>query len=172
MNKINKTKHRSIYKTLLKIVLSSLTLFVAIILLLFLLFYLYKNDISRAVLDKVSELQNGEITFQDISLSPIAQFPSISIKLENLSFFEHPGDSVNRDELPIASIEKIYVAFNIIDLIRGKINVPKVTIAGGNINIITYADSSINLLNALSEVKPVNQAKKKSTVKDSDENQS
>lgn len=156
LNKTQKTKHGSIYKTILKIVLSSISLLIVIILLSFILFYICKNDISRAVIDKLGELQQGELTFQDISLSPFVQFPSISIRMENLSFFEHPWDSVNHDELPIAYIEKIYVAFNLIDLIRGKINVPNVTIVGGNINIITYADSSVNLLNALGKVKPGN----------------
>lgn len=94
------------------------------------------------------------MVFQDISLSIFAHFPSISIKLNNLSYYEYPQDSTNNDELPIASIEEIYVAFNVIDLIGGKINVPKVSIAGGSINIVTYADSSINLFNAFGKEKP------------------
>ncbi|MEJ2194724.1 MAG: hypothetical protein P8X73_07685, partial [Ignavibacteriaceae bacterium] len=84
MSKLRKTKQRSGYKTLLNIVSTSFFLIVGIVLLAFLLFYIFKNDISRAVIDKLSELQQGELTFQDISLSPFVQFPSISIRMENL----------------------------------------------------------------------------------------
>jgi AsmA protein len=58
--------------------------------------------------------------------------------------------------LSIASIDEIYVAIDVVDLIGGKINVPAIIIEGGRFNIITYADSSINLFNALGKEKPGN----------------
>jgi hypothetical protein len=120
------------------------------------LFYIFRDDISRFILTKVAELQNGEITFQNISLSPFAQFPNVSVRLDSLYYYEHPRDSTKLDELPIAAIEEIYVAVDIVDLIGGKINIPEVTISGSKFNIITYADSSINLFNALGKEKPGN----------------
>jgi hypothetical protein len=143
-----------VYKTIVKIVSALLSLFVAILLLAFIIFFIFKNDISRAILEKVSDLQQGELTFRNISLSPFAHFPSVSIKLDSLSYYEHTRDSINKDNIPIASFEEIYVAFNVIDLIGGKINVPEITIEGGNVNIITYADSSTNLFNALANKQP------------------
>jgi hypothetical protein len=120
------------------------------------LFYIFKDDISRFVLTKVAELQNGEITFQNVSFSPFVQFPNVSVRLDSLYYYEHPRDSTNLDELPIAAIEEIYIAVDVVDLIGGKINVPKITIDGGKFNIVTYPDSSVNLFNALGREKPGN----------------
>ncbi|UCH66436.1 MAG: hypothetical protein JSW63_04725, partial [Ignavibacterium sp.] len=151
-----KTKQRSIIQRLTRIILWLVSFVVALFILFPILFYIFKDDITKFIIAKVGELQNGEITFSDVSFSPLAHFPNVSLKLDSLYYYEHPRDSTNLDAIPIASIEEIYVAIDIIDLISGKFNVPEVTIAGGKFNIVTYPDSSINLFNALGKEKPGN----------------
>jgi AsmA protein len=151
-----KKKKRSVVNRLTKLILWIVSSVITLLLLIPILFYIFKNDITKLIIAKIGELQNGEITFQDVSFSPFAHFPNVSLKLDSLYYYENPRDSTNLDDLPIASIEEIYVAIDIVDLIGGVINIPEVTIAGGTFNIVTYPDSRINLFNALGKEKPGN----------------
>jgi len=149
-----KIKSRSFLRKLLKVLLYSFVTWVIILIIAAALFYIFKDDISKKLLLGLNDIQKGEITLEDISFSPFAQFPSISIRLNNIVYYEHPINKRDTIELPIAEFDEIYAAINIMDLIGGKINISKVTINGGTLNFVTYKDSSVNLFNALGLEKP------------------
>ncbi len=116
--------------------------------------YIFKDDISKKLLLSLNDIQKGEITLEDISFSPFAQFPSISIRLNNLVYYEHQINDRDTTEIPIGEFNEIYAAINVLDLIGGRINVSEVIIDGGTLNFVTYKDSSVNLFNALGMDKP------------------
>lgn len=121
----------------------------SILLVLSVLFRIYKDDIARSILLEVNNVQQGELTFDDIAFNPFAQFPGISIELNNVDYYERKNIEREAGKNPIVKLEKIFLAFNIIDLVKGNVNVSKVLLENGKINLKTYADSSFNLLNAI-----------------------
>jgi hypothetical protein len=144
-NKESDSLFRKIRKILTYLILTIFILLSSV----FIYFLINKDEISRDLLLKLNEIQNGEITFESIALTPFAHFPEISLSLGNVSYFEIYEESGNSKEKPICELENIYLAFNLIDLLSGNINVSKITLKSGRLRILTYPDSSINLINAI-----------------------
>jgi len=159
-----KMKSRSFLRKMLKVLLYSFIAWVLILIIATVMLYIFKDDISKELLLSLNDIQKGEITLEDISFSPFAQFPSISLRLKNIVYYEHRINKRDTTEIPIGEFNEIYAAINIMDLIGGRINVSEVTIDGGTLNIVTYKDSSINLFNALGMNKPANVTEKKELI--------
>ena len=109
----------------------------------------HKNDISKVILFSLNAKQNGEFKLDNINFVPLRHFPNLSINLSNLSYFERKSSKRNSDEQPIARINNFYLGLNLADLLRGNLNVSKIIIDDGDLTIVTYPDSSINLIKAL-----------------------
>ena len=92
--------------------------------------------------------RRGEFTLENVEFTPFKQFPDISINLKNLTYFETKSTDRKPDEQPVARIRNFYLGLDVIKLINGKLNIRKLLIDGGELTVVTYADSSINLLNA------------------------
>lgn len=159
-----KIKSRSFLRKMLKVALYSFIAWVIILIIVTVMFYIFKDEISKKVLLSLNDIQKGEITLEDISFSPFAQFPSISLRLNNIVYYEHPINKRDTTEILIGKFNEIYAAINVMDLIGGRINVSEVTIDGGTLNIVTYKDSSVNLFNALGLNKPAHVTEKKELI--------
>lgn len=115
--------------------------------------YLNKEDLSRNLLDVLNKSQNGEVTVEKISLELFEQFPSFSIGLGNVTYYENSSLNRNNNEEPFCQLENIFLAFNLLDLLDGKINISKITIKDGYLRIVTYMDSTSNLYHAINPKK-------------------
>lgn len=110
--------------------------------------YLNKEDLSRNLLDVLNKSQNGEVTVEKISLELFEQFPSFSIGLGNVTYYENSSLNRNNNEEPFCQLNNVYLSFNLLDLLDGKINISKITLKDGYFRVVTYQDSTSNLLNA------------------------
>ncbi|MCZ7612062.1 MAG: hypothetical protein M5T52_00540 [Ignavibacteriaceae bacterium] len=99
----------------------------------------------------VNQKISGKISFDDIAFTPFRYFPNASLILKNFSLIESKDSALNADKLPVFEISEVYISINIIDLLSSKINASAIDLSNGNINIIVYPDSQINLKNALGE---------------------
>lgn len=142
MSKINHNKTKLIGRIILIIVV----VIIAVMLVLTGLFNYYKDDIGRSVLLKVNKIQEGELAFDDIHFNPIKNFPNVSLELVDVEYFELKSENRAIDSLPIIELKNLFLAFDVIDLLKGDINVSKVQFVNGNVNLIHYADSSLNLM--------------------------
>ena len=149
LKSIKNKESDSLFRKIRKILTYLILTIIILLLSAFIYFSINKDEISRNLLLKLNEIQNGEITFETIALAPFAQFPEISLSLGNVSYFENYKVSGNSKENPICELENIYLAFNLIDLLSGNINISKITLKSGRLRILTYPDSSVNLLNAI-----------------------
>ncbi|MGE5810774.1 MAG: AsmA-like C-terminal region-containing protein, partial [Ignavibacteria bacterium] len=139
-----------------KIILKAI-LFITIILILFFTaaftaFYFFKDDLSRSILLSLNNNINGKISFSDISFSPLKHFPDITLNLTNVKLME----SADADSAagPICKFEDVYLSVNLVDLFSSRINVPRVYIDDGYVNLIVYKDSSTNIGNFIGTQKP------------------
>ena len=138
-----------LFRKILKVLTYLALAFVILIAFIFIYFSIYKDDLSRDLLLKLNEIQKGEITFEEISLTPFEQFPRISLNLVNVSYFENKDLKKNKTKYRLSKFENIYLTFNLTDLLARNINVTNMTLQGGQIRILTYPDSSTNLGNAI-----------------------
>ncbi|MEE9462732.1 MAG: hypothetical protein V3V53_12920, partial [Bacteroidales bacterium] len=139
---------RSLFRRLLRIIIFAFIGFVSILLLLTGYFYLDRDNIGRRVLLYTNNLAQGELSFEDITFNPFQYFPDISLLLKDVAYYENPIGSRNQNEKAVCEIERLYAAMDILELIRGNINVSKVSLRNGNIRLVRYPDSTLNLLNA------------------------
>lgn len=145
---MSKIKNRFL-RLVLRWLLIFLSVFVTLLLVITLLFKFFKNDIAKELLRNVNTMQNGEIAFDDISINPFVHFPNVSLSINSVVYYEFPSAYRATDSIPIFELDKIFIAFDIIELIDGNISVSDVLLKNGNLRLITKADSSLNIIDAL-----------------------
>jgi len=121
---------------------------ISILLIITILFNYYKDDIAKEVLLRVNKIQKGELAFEDISFNPFVHFPNVSLALNAIDYYEYPVDNRKVDSIPIVELERLFIAFDVIELIKGNIIMSDILLKNGKINLVTYADSSLNISNA------------------------
>jgi AsmA protein len=145
-------QRKSLFKIIAVAFFSLAALVILFFSILFILFLIYKNDISTALLLGVNNKIEGKISFSDLSFTPFRHFPSASIKFYNLALQESKYSILNSNKRPVFDIEEAYISLNIVDLFSSKINVSDVTLEGGSLNIVVYPDSQTNLGKAIRNV--------------------
>jgi len=114
----------------------------------FALFYWNRDWVERKLFETLGELQKGAITVRDIHFAPLSQVPNIAIRLDSVTYFEHQAADRDPGERPILEVETVYIAFDLLDLLRGRINVSSLTIRGGSFYLCFYSNQSFNLFKA------------------------
>lgn len=152
LNLLKTKKQKSLFKVILFSFFSLAVLLILFFSILFILFLVYKDDISKTFLSSVNQKINGKITFSDLSFTPFKHFPSASLKLSDLSLKESKDSTVNAGKLHVFNIRETYVSVNIVDLFSSRINAFAITIEGGSLNIVVYPDNQTNLEKALKKV--------------------
>lgn len=136
-----------------------------------LLFQLNKDKIASSLLLRVNGYQNGELVFDDLNFNPFIHFPNVSIVLYEIKYYEEKQVLSDADTVPILSLEKLYIDFNLIDLLQGEVNVPNIHLENGSLNLLTDEKGVLNLIKAINKpkvIKPVStKQKKKPTAPDS-----
>jgi len=138
----------SLFLRLMRLVIFVLIGFLGILLLLTGYFYLDRDNIGRKVLLYTNNLTQGELSFEDITFNPFRHFPNISLLLKDIVYYENPIGLRIQNEKAVCEIERLYAALDILELINGKIQVSKVSMLNGNIQLVRYPDSTLNLMNA------------------------
>ena len=81
-------KQKSLSKIIAVAFFSLAALVILFFSVLFILFLIYKNDISTALLLGVNNKIEGKISFSDLSFTPFKHFPSASLKFYDLALQE------------------------------------------------------------------------------------
>ena len=110
-----------------------------------------RRERRRAPCETANEDFEGRISIKDSHISPFANFPHISIDLEDLRIFE--SKEKNADE--IVHLKDLYLGFNLWSIINGDYTIRKIRLSGGSIDLVQHKDGSLNLANALASKKPV-----------------
>ena len=108
-------------------------------------FYIYRNELTEKILLRFNKLQQGKLSFSEIHVSPFVHFPSTSIHLKNVAYLDKSSvnDTIAADT--IAAIADLYVAFKPLQLIRGNVEVSKITLGNGLLNLVISPDGVLNL---------------------------
>ena len=115
-------------------------------------FYLERDQIGSKILMYFSQMTSGELDFQDIAFNPFKYFPELSLSLVDVTYYEHAIRSRNQNEVAVVDIGRLDAAVDMADLVRGDINVSRIYLRDGNIQLVRYPDSTLNLLNSFQPI--------------------
>jgi hypothetical protein len=102
----------------------------------------------------------GAIIIGDSDISPFANFPYISIAVQNVQVYEDQSDMF----APILDVSNIQLGFNFWSVLSGNTKVNLLKIENGNFDIIRFEDGSFNLVNALSGEKKIEEIRKEYSI--------
>lgn len=107
--------------------------------------YQKQDELIQNALVQLNEDFPGKFTLEDSHISPFANFPYVSIDLEDAEIFEYKADSLP----PLVHIEDAYIGFDLISIITGNFEVKKIKLSNGFVKLIQHTDGSFNVVNAL-----------------------
>ncbi len=111
----------------------------AILLLLSIVAFAFEDKITDIFLHRIYQYTtHAEITHKNTSLSLIKRFPLASLQVNDFSV----KNTQKNENLLIAG--KVYLQFNILDLIKGNYTLKRIDIEKAILNIHTYSDNTNN----------------------------
>ncbi|OQX79080.1 MAG: hypothetical protein B6D61_04165 [Bacteroidetes bacterium 4484_249] len=127
-----------------KIVNRLVVIFVLIIALaiggLFIMSYYFGDETKKIVVNELSNSLNIEVSVADIQFSVFENFPYASVEFTDIQTKE----KLNGNSGSLLKAEKLWVLFNIYDIINRNYNIEKVFIKNAFLNIIVHNDDSTN----------------------------
>jgi len=106
----------------------------------FVITYFFSEKVEKTVINKIQEQMTSELQLGDVVFSLYEKFPYASVKINNLLAFEKEG--FDNDTLFYA--KTTYIEFSIIDIIQGTVDIKRVVVDYGKINIKYDSDNNPN----------------------------
>jgi len=106
--------------------------------------YFNQNTLLQRILHDVNSSIIGTMDIKGIHVAPFANFPYISVDLEQLKFYE----SLDTTCQPIYAFNDVYVGFNIWDIIKKEYKIKSIKLVQGHLDITHFEDGSYNILKA------------------------
>lgn len=108
----------------------------ALLLASFVLAVCFEDKVADAVLTRVYRLVDTEVHHDKVSLNLWRKFPNATVEVHNLKVEAHGKDR------NLARIRRVYLQFNLFDIIRGNYRLKKAEIQHVDLNLHTYADGT------------------------------
>jgi hypothetical protein len=124
---------------------------VALISILVAVLFWKQDAIVQQLLSDMNKDFKGSVSLKDSHISLFANFPYISIDLEDVKIYEDKKCNTK----PIADLKDIYLGFDMWTIISGKMEVKKLKLNEGTLNLIQHTDGEFNIAKALSSEKEV-----------------
>ncbi len=86
----------------------------------------------------------GTLQIREAKIVLWKQFPYLSLDVRGVRFYATRDTS----EQPLYAFDDAYIGFNILDILQEQYRVKHLTIEGGHIDIVKYADGKVNILEA------------------------
>lgn len=121
--------------------LKGVAIFFGILVLIYTLAYIYistrKKEIIGQIIEQVADKLNGKVQIENISLGFLAQFPRISVELNNVSIKD---TLFSQHHHPFLEAKKIYASISALNLIKGNNPLNGLQMEDGQLYI--YTDTS------------------------------
>jgi hypothetical protein len=116
--------------------------------------YWKQDDIVQELISTLNEDFTGSVIIEDSHISPFANFPYVSIDLEQVKVYE------NKSELtePLVDVHDVYLGFDIWTMLSGSMEVKSLKLSNGTIKLVQHTDGSFNIANALTNKKEIEDA--------------
>lgn len=117
-------------------------LFATAIMLAFGLIYKYEDKIKAYSIKQINKSINARIDVEKIDMSFFSQFPKASLDFYNVGFYDNSEGSKNT--LAIITSDKIFLSFDIIELLSNTYNLQEIVIENAQINLEIYKNGENN----------------------------
>jgi hypothetical protein len=115
----------------------------------------WKQDaIVQELITTLNKDFKGQFELKGSHISPFANFPYISIDLEELTLYEDK----TKTGTPVIDIHDVYVGFDIWTLITGNFEIKAIKLKDGSINLIQHLDGELNIAKAFATEKEIESA--------------
>ena len=105
----------------------------------------HQEHLVQEEIEALNQGHVGKISVGATHLAPFANFPYVSIKVDDVKVQEHKSP----DAASILEVADIYIGLDLMDLLQGQIVVKKLLIEDGFFDIVLHEDGSDNLSIAL-----------------------
>ncbi|MDG1333613.1 MAG: hypothetical protein P8P74_14850, partial [Crocinitomicaceae bacterium] len=110
-----------------------------------LIVYVKQDEIVQNLVSDLNKDFRGATELKDSHISMFENFPYISIDLEEFKVYE----TKEKKGTPLIEMEDVYVGFNLWTIITGKMEMKKIKLENGFINLIQHVNGEFNIVNAL-----------------------
>lgn len=104
--------------------------------------YYNQNMLLQRALEYANTTFHGKMTIDGIHVAPFANFPYISVDLENVKFYESEDTTCH----PLYTFNDVYVGFDVWDIIHNNFIIKSIRLEKGHLDIIHFEDGSYNIL--------------------------
>ena len=118
---------------------------------LVLIVYIKQDTIVQDLVDDMNKDFAGATEIKGSHISMFENFPYISIDLEEFKVYEIKG----KKGAPLVYIHDVYVGFNLWTILSGDMQIKKIKLKGGNIDVVEHVDGSFNILKALTPTEEI-----------------
>ena len=115
------------------------------------LVYIKQDAIVKELLVTLNADFKGELGLRDSHISPFADFPYISIDLEDLKLYEGKG----KQNSPIIDVKNLYFGFDLFTILSGKMDIRSIKMSDGKIRIIQHKNGEFNIVEAFASQKQI-----------------
>ncbi|MDP3556117.1 MAG: AsmA-like C-terminal region-containing protein [Bacteroidota bacterium] len=112
----------------------------------------YKQDgLVQHLITELNADFNGSVEIKDSHISLFENFPYISIDLEEVKVYE---DKTHNSKI-IVDVDDLYVGFDLWTILTGKMEIKKIELKSGSLNLVQHLDGEFNITKALSSKKDI-----------------
>jgi len=112
--------------------------------------YVKKDQLIQNAIDDYNETINGQVSLEEVRISPFENFPYISIDLYHLALVADKSSGADT----LLKMDDAYVGFDVLSIINGKYEVKKIKVSNGQVNVTQEYDGSFNINNAIASSEP------------------
>lgn len=113
--------------------------------------YVKQDEIVQSLLGDMNKDFKGKTEIKDSHISLFANFPYISIDLEDFKVYETKDEG----QKPLIAINDVYAGFNLWTILTGNMEVKKIKLEDGHIDIVQEENGELNLLKAFETEKVI-----------------
>lgn len=110
-----------------------------------------KDALVAELIETLNDDFKGKIAIKNTRISPLENFPYISIDLQGFEVFE----TKDINQKPIISLNDVYVGFDLWTILKGKYEVKSLKLKGGYVAIVQNEDGSFNIAKAFESQKEI-----------------
>lgn len=119
-----------------------------------------KNDwLLNQIYAYVKNSQSGQLNITALDLKLFRNFPRVTLELSGITYYEHWDSVRTAEEQPILRAEQLFVALELLPLLRDELNIEAVNLNEGQFSIVQYPDESLNIQRALVQPTKLSAAK-------------
>jgi len=113
--------------------------------------YAKQDEIVQSLMKDLNEDFRGSAEIKGSHISLFENFPYISIDLEHFKIYENK----EKNTTPIIDVDDTYVGFNLWTILTGKMEVKKIKLEDGAINLVQHKSGDFNIVLALTSEREI-----------------